>query len=123
MYNDSTALSGIGVFFIIIALGLSILMIISMWKIYVKAGKPGWGSIIPIYNLILLLEIVRRPGWWLILLLIVPVANLVCSIIMLFDLAKSFGKGTGFGFGLLFLGVIFYPILAFGDAEYTPIER
>ena len=66
---------------------------------------------------------VRRPGWWLILLLIVPVANLVCSIIMLFDLAKSFGKGTGFGFGLLFLGIIFYSILAFGDAEYTPIER
>ena len=123
MYNDSTALSGVGVFFIIIALGLSILMIISMWKIYVKAGKPGWGSIIPIYNLILLLEIVKRPGWWLILLLIVPVANLVCSIIMLFDLAKSFGKGTGFGFGLLFLGIIFYSILAFGDAEYTPIER
>ena len=59
MYNDSVALSGVGVFFIIIALGLSILMIISMWKIYVKAGKPGWGSIIPIYNLILLLEIVR----------------------------------------------------------------
>lgn len=89
-----------------------------MWKVYVKAGKPGWAAIIPIYNVLVQLEIVGRP-WWYLLLLFVPVVNIVIGIMILFDLAKVFGKGTGFGFGLLFLSFIFIPILAFGDAKYT----
>lgn len=94
-----------------------VLMIASMWKVFVKAGKPGWAAIIPIYNIIILLEIVGRPIWWIVLLLI-PLVNIVAAIIVMIDLSKSFGKGTGFAIGLLFLGFIFFPILAFGDAIY-----
>jgi hypothetical protein len=88
-----------------------------MWKVYTKAGKPGWAVLIPIYNTYVLLEIVGREWWWL-LLLFIPIVNIVVLIVVLFDLAKSFGKGTGFGFGLLFLSWIFIPILGFGDAKY-----
>ncbi|HOE70728.1 MAG TPA: DUF5684 domain-containing protein [Brevefilum sp.] len=96
---------------------LGILILVAMWKVYTKAGKPGWAILIPIYNLFVLLEIVGRPGWWLILLLI-PIVNLVVIFIISFDLARSFGKGTGFGLGLVFLNVIFMMILGFGKARY-----
>lgn len=95
-----------------------ILMIAAMWRIFSKAGKPGWAAIIPIYNVIVLLEVVGRPIWWIILMFI-PLVNIVVGIIVIFDLAKSFGKGVGFGFGLLFLSIIFYPILGFGSAQYV----
>jgi len=107
----------IWIFVSIIYLGLIALSIISMWKIFVKAGKPGWASIIPFYNFIIELEILGRP-WWFILLMFVPVANFVVSVIITFDFARVFGKSTGFGFGLFFLPIIFYPILAFSDATY-----
>ncbi|MBN1326558.1 MAG: signal peptidase I, partial [Candidatus Cloacimonetes bacterium] len=87
-----------------------------------KAGKPGWGCIIPIYNVILQMEIAGRPGWWF-LLMFIPGVNIVISIIVLLDIAKAFGKGTGFGIGLILLGFIFFPILAFGDAKYIGIQR
>ena len=86
------------------------------WRIFEKADQPGWASIIPIYNMVVILRIVGRPVWWLILAFI-PIVNLVWMIIP-FDLAKSFGKGMGFGLGLLLLGPIFGPVLAFGDATY-----
>jgi uncharacterized membrane protein YoaK (UPF0700 family) len=92
-------------------------MIVSGWTIFTKANKPGWASLIPIYNILIGLEIVDRPWWWLLLLLI-PVANLVFAVILCIDLAKAFGQGAAFGIGLLLLGFIFYPILAFGDAQY-----
>ncbi|MFT5123402.1 MAG: hypothetical protein ACI9TH_001359 [Kiritimatiellia bacterium] len=91
--------------------------IVCMWKIYTKAGKPGWASIAPIYNIILL-EIVGRPLWWIVLMFI-PFVNVVIFILVLIDLAKSFGKGAGFGIGLLFLGIIFFPMRAFGSAKYA----
>ncbi len=98
-------------------IGIIVLVIASLWKVFVKAGQDGWKAIIPIYNLYVLLQIVGRPGWWLILMLI-PIVNLIVGIIVYIDLAKSFGKGVGFGIGLLLLGIIFLPILAFGDATY-----
>ena len=94
-----------------------ILMIAACWKIFTKAGQPGWASIIPIYNWYIICKIVGRPGWWVILLLI-PFVNFIIGIILCIDLAKSFGKGVGFGIGLVLLGVIFFPILAFGSAQY-----
>ncbi|MEN6572178.1 MAG: DUF5684 domain-containing protein [Anaerolineaceae bacterium] len=87
------------------------------WKIFEKAAKPGWASIIPIYNTIVGLEIIGRPWWWLFLLLI-PIVDIVIGIIMVFELAKVFGRGTGFGFGLLLLPFIFIPILALDDSRY-----
>lgn len=97
---------------------LGVIALVSMWKVYTKAGKPGWAVLIPIYNLIVLLEIVGRPVWWLILLLI-PLVNVVVVVMLAFDLAKSFGKGSGFGLGLVFLNFIFMMILGFGSATYV----
>jgi len=101
----------------LISLAIFVLMIASMWVVFTKAGKPGWACLIPIYNIIVLLDIVGRPWWWL-LLLLVPLVNIIIGILLCLDLAKSFGKGAGFGIGLLLLGFIFYPLLAFGDATY-----
>ena len=95
----------------------SILGIIGMWKVFAKAGKPGWAALIPIYNIIVLLQVVGRPVWWL-ALLFVPLVNLVILIILMSDLAKAFGKGTGFTVGLILLNGIFMLILGFGDAQY-----
>lgn len=103
--------------FVIVYLGIIVLMIASLWKIYEKAGKPGWAAIVPIYNIIVLLEIVGRPVIWIVGL-IIPVVNIVVGIIIYMDLAKSFGKSAGYGIGILFLPFIFLPMLAFGDATY-----
>lgn len=103
---------------IVIYLAIIILMIASMWTIFSKAGKPGWAAIVPIYNFIVLLEIVGKPWWWLLLMLI-PIVNLVILIIVYHNLSLSFVKGAGFTVGLILLGIIFLPILAFGDAKYV----
>jgi|ERR1043166_7006143 hypothetical protein len=92
-----------------------ILMIAAMWKIFVKAGEPGWASIIPIYNWIVWCKIVGRPLWWVVLLFI---CFPIFFIILCIDLAKSFGKGVGFAIGLILLSFIFFPILGFGSATY-----
>ena len=101
----------------IIYLAVIVFLIAANWKIFTKAGEAGWKSIIPIWNLIVLLRIVGRPLWWLILF-IIPIVGLVVAIILIFNLAKSFGRGVGFGFGMLFLPFIFYPILGFGSSTY-----
>jgi len=114
--NAVAALFG-GVF-MLIWVAFLVLMIAAMWKIFAKAGQPGWAAIIPIYNIIVLLKIVGRPLWWIILL-IIPLVNLVIALILAFDLAKRFGKGAGFAIGLIILPFIFYPVLAWGDSNYT----
>jgi len=102
---------------LIIDIVVGVLVIASMWVIYSKAGKPGWAAIIPFYNFYVILQIVGRPDWWLILMFI-PFVNFVVAILVYFDLAKSFGQGSGFGCGLVILPIIFLPILAFGDYKY-----
>lgn len=119
LQQDTDYLSGgLSVIVSIFSFIFVIISLIAMWKVFVKAGQPGWAVLIPIYNVYVLLEIVGRPWWWL-LLLIIPGVNFIIAIILTFDLAASFGKSTGFGFGLLFLSFIFTLILAFGDAQYT----
>ncbi len=108
-----------GAIFMIIWLATVVVVIAGLWQTLAKAGKPGWGAIIPFYNVILLLEIAGRPIWW-ILLLLIPVVNVVVAIIVSIDVARNFGKGVGFGLGLAFLGFVFYPILGFGSAQYQP---
>jgi hypothetical protein len=115
-YYDSGSATGMG-FLIVVYIAVIIFLVACYWKIFTKAGKPGWAAIVPIYNIIVLLEIVNKPVWWIVLLLI-PCVNLVVMVLVIIELAKVFGKSTGFAVGLLLLGIIFLPILAFGDAEY-----
>ena len=96
---------------------IALFVIVAMWKVFTKAGRPGWAAIIPIYNMYVWCKIVGRPGWWVILMLI-PYVNFIIGIIVCIDLAKSFGNGVGFGLGLAFLGIIFFPILGFGSSQY-----
>lgn len=116
--EDSGAAAGVGMLFLVFWLAIIVFLVAALWKVFTKAGKPGWACIIPIYNIIVMLEIVGRPIWWLVLMLI-PFVNFVIAILIALDMAKAFGKGTGFGLGLVFLGFIFYPILGFGSAQYV----
>ena len=101
----------------LIGLALIVFEIAAIWKIFVKAGEPGWASIVPLYNVWVLLRITGKPGWWVILMF-VPVVNLVIAIVEAGALARVFGQGTGFAVGLFFLPFVFYPVLAWGDAQY-----
>jgi Family of unknown function (DUF5684) len=112
--TEGTAPSPISMIF---GLLIALLLIVAMWKVFTKAGQSGWASIIPIYNLYIWCKIVGRPWWW-ILLMLIPFVNFIVCIILCIDLAKSFGKGVGFGIGLALLGIIFFPILGFGSAQY-----
>jgi hypothetical protein len=103
---------------ILLYVAIIVLMIISCWKIFTKAGKPGWACIIPIYNMIVMLEIVGKPWWWLLIMLFVPILNIVFAIWVINLLSKSFGKGVGFTIGILLLGIIFIPVLGLGSATY-----
>ena len=116
-YGDVGSVIGF-VFLGLFSLAVLVFYIICMWKIFVKAGKPGWAILVPFYNTLVELEILGRPWWFLLLIIFIPIADFVIGIIMIFDMARVFGKSTGFGFGLLFLSFIFIPIIAFSDAKY-----
>ncbi len=103
----------------LVSLAILVVMIAAMWKVFEKAGEPGWAAIIPIYNILVLIKIAGKPMWWVILFLI-PLVNFIVAIITMIALARNFGKGTGFALGLTFLGIIFFPMLAWGDATYHP---
>ena len=114
----AAAASGVSAVYVILSLAISVLTLVAMWKLFVKAGRAGWKCLIPFYNTYCLYDIAWGNGW-LFLLMFVPCVNFVVGIMMLFKLAKAFGQGTGFGFGLLFLNTIFILILGFGSAEYV----
>ena len=115
--SDYAEAKGPGPVFWICYFAIIILLIAAIWKVFSKAGQPGWAAIIPIVNLYFLCKVAGRPGWWLILMLI-PFVNLIIFIILDIDIAKRFGKGVGFGIGLVLLPFIFFPILGFGSAQY-----
>ncbi|AFY69155.1 hypothetical protein Pse7367_0855 [Thalassoporum mexicanum PCC 7367] len=102
-----------------IGLIVGIVSLIAWWVIFQKAGRPGWYSIIPFWNVYQIIQIAGRPGWWFLLLLI-PFVNLVIVVMITLDIARKFGKGVWFAIGMIFLSVIFYLLLAFGDATYDP---
>jgi hypothetical protein len=124
---------------IILWLAVIIVVVVGNWRVYEKAGQPGWACIIPIYSTLVLLKIVGKPWWWLFLmilpvfgafsivivgpsigmiLLFISYISLVWIIWTLNMLSKSFGKSEGFTVGLVLLGCIFIPILGYGDAKY-----
>jgi hypothetical protein len=98
-----------------------ILVIAGLWKTFVKAGHPGWGAIIPIYNTYLMIKIAGRPGWWLILYFI-PFVNIIILLIVSLDIAKNFGHGAGYGILLWLFAPIMYLVLGFGSDTYRPVN-
>ncbi len=123
---DSTAqygiLAGLGTGTIIVCLIISIISIVSMWKIFEKAGRPGWASIIPLYNVWVLFEIGGQQGWK-VLLCLIPLAGAIIffiyTILVYLEIAKRFGKSSVFGVLMIFFAPIMFPILAFSDAKYN----
>ena len=117
------AAAGIGSFvcmgiMMLLALGLSVVIIIGMWKVFEKAGQPGWASLVPGYNTyILVIEICKMEMIWFILMFI-PCVGIIPAFMMVFALAEKFGKEAGFAIGMLLLPFIFFPMLGFGDAKY-----
>ena len=107
---------------IMIQLALVIVSVVALLKLFTKAGKPGWASIVPIYNTCVMIDIAGKPIWW-ILLMFIPGVNIVISVLVMIGLAKNFGRGTGTVIGLIFLPFIFLLILAFGSAEYGTTEK
>ncbi|GAC1379487.1 MAG: hypothetical protein NVSMB45_01660 [Ginsengibacter sp.] len=96
---------------------LIIVQVLSLWIIFEKADQPGWKSIVPVYNLYIMLKIAGKPGWWLLLFLI-PGINVLYFIWMMNMISKSFGKDELFTAGMVVLGFIFIPLLAFSDDKY-----
>jgi hypothetical protein len=119
-YNGAATAGGIigGIVGFLVWLVVIVIIFASLWKIAVKAGRQGWEGIVPVYNLWVMAEIAGKPGW-MGLLLFVPCLNIIFGIIILIALAQSFGKSAAYGLGLFFLGIIFFPMLAFGDARYV----
>ena len=95
----------------------ALLQIIAQWKVFTKAGQPGWACIIPIYNIYIMTKIAGKPGIW-VLWMIIPLVNIVFVIWLYNMISKSFGHDEGFTVGLIPLGIIFWPILGFGPSKY-----
>ena len=108
--------------YLIVYVAILVVSLVGMWKVFVKAGKPGWAAIVPFYSTYCLFEMSFGNGW-LFLLCLVPCVNIVVLIMCCFKLAKAFGKGAGFGLGLVFLPFVFMLILGFGDAQYIGVQQ
>lgn len=126
-YNmDGTAMwAGMSTANWVFSILISILGIIFLWKVFEKAGKPGWAAIVPIYNAIVMFQVMGFSPW-LLLLVLVPIlgwiALAIITIVGYFKLAKNFGKSSAFGIGLWLLNTIFMGILAYGDATYKKVD-
>ncbi|MBN1427632.1 MAG: signal peptidase I [Anaerolineae bacterium] len=101
----------------IFILALVVLLLAAFWKLFTKADQPGWASLIPIYNVVILLKMIGRPAWYVIFV-VIPGLNIYLAVLLVFGLARSFGKGPLFAIGLIFLAPILLPVLAFGKSEY-----
>lgn len=115
---STAALTAFFTTYFIVILAVAVIMIVALWRIFTKAGKPGWGALIPLYNTYLIIKTAGKPGWWL-LLLFIPFVNIVVLILVELALAEAFGKSVVFAiFGLIIFKPIGYLMLAFGSAKY-----
>lgn len=122
-YTTTSVSAGMfGATYMITVLAIAVISIVAMWKIFTKANKPGWAAIVPFYNLYTEFEIAGMNGW-MFLLLLIPIVNIIVAIMLYVNLAKAFGKSTGFAIGLIFLNFIFMLILAFSSAEYVGNQK
>ncbi len=121
---QSTAADVWGILFgttmLIVELAFIVLVIAGLWATLNKAGRPGWGAIIPIYNLYLIIKMAGRPGWWLILYLI-PIVNIIIGLIVAIDVSQNFGHGAGYGILLWIFPWLMYLVLGFGSAQYNQV--
>lgn len=142
--DSAGGLMALGAGVVIVVLAIALLFIVSLWKIFTKAGQPGWAAIIPVYNMYVFTQVIRRPKWWILLYLgiyavyyiglgmimngnssggiLTMLGGLAILVILIMDyhrLSTSFGQGAGFTVGLVLLGFIFFPLLAFGSYTYT----
>lgn len=120
-YSSHAASAGMGIagaIFGLIMLAFLVVMIASLWKVFTKAGQPGWACLVPIYNAVVLCKIAGKSPWLILLCLIPYLGGIIFGIILGIGVAKAFGQSTGYGIGLALLGFIFYPMLAFGSATY-----
>jgi hypothetical protein len=117
--QDQTLGAALGAIFMIVMLALTVLFCVGFWKVFTKAGQPGWAALIPFYNAYILTKIAGRPGCWA-LMLMIPFVNLAFGILLAIDIAKAFGQGAAFGVVLLFLlSGVGYLVLGFGDYRYV----
>jgi Family of unknown function (DUF5684) len=121
--QDQTLGAAFGAIFMIVMLALTVLFFVGFWKVFTKAGQPGWAALIPFYNAYILTKIAGRPGWW-VLMLIIPFVNIAFGILLAIDIAKAFGQGAAFGVVLLFLlSGIGYLVLGFGEYRYVGAQE
>lgn len=110
--------------YLFFTIGIALIFISAGWRLFSKAGQPGWAILIPFYNLYLYTQIIRRPKWWILLYFLgaIPILGvlgvLFLSVIDSIRLAKVFGRSTEFGVGLILLNIVFIAILAFGKSDY-----
>jgi hypothetical protein len=130
--NDEAALgallaliAGFGMILVAACVVVGIISLIGMWKVFAKAGQPGWAVLIPVYNIIVLLRVAGLPWYWVFtpLILIIPllgaIAYLAWIVWVHHRISTRFGQGVGFTIGLTLLGPIFWLILGFGSAQYV----
>ena len=101
-----------------VAIALSVFVLVCWVKVFKKFGVKGWYALCPVYNDYLLAKHVWGDGW-VFLLMWIPFFNIYLYCKTQIGLAKSFGKSAWFGVGLILLGIIFLPILAFGKSQYS----
>ena len=130
VYGSTSAVAGMSAGLVLLmvcfALAITIFLIIVEWKVFTKAGKPGWAAIIPIYNQIVLFDIIGY-NWYYIFVFCLSWIPVIGSLLLLFfcvtmniKLAKAYGQSVGFGIGLLLLSPVFTAILAFNkDIKYV----
>ncbi|HAD22274.1 MAG TPA: signal peptidase I [Opitutae bacterium] len=128
IWNPTFWIGLVSAYFTFFVFPICAVLIVAYWRIFSKAEQPGWAILIPFYNLYVYTQIIKRPGWWMLLYLLgaVPfIGALGVAFLFLIDslrLAKVFGRSTEFGVGLFFLNIIFICILAFGKSEYEPFH-
>jgi hypothetical protein len=115
--SEDVSMVPFAIFSIIMLIG-AFVTVVAMWKVFVKAGKPGWACLIPFYNILMTLNIIGRPAWYLVFI-VIPGANIVLLVILAFGLARSFGKGIPFAIGMVLFAPLFIMVLGFGKARYV----
>lgn len=116
-YEYSTGGGAFGFLFTLIYLAVLVLILVGTIKVFIKAGRKWWEALIPFYNMYVYVIILGRAWWWF-LLMFVPIVSWIVAIILVFDLAKAFGKSSLYALGIIFFPFVFIPVLGFGSAEY-----